>query len=76
MQVLGYELQNEPLAIVVKYGHAIEEYLQKNLRYRPLQQRRPPLNVFCDMNNKSSVGVTTISRESENRIYVDKSHNA
>ena len=32
--------------------------------------------MFCDMNNKSRVDVTTISRESENRIYVDKSHNA
>lgn len=29
-----------------------------------------PFSVYCDMGDKSGVGVTTISHDSENRIYV------
>ena len=31
--------------------------------------------MFCDMTDKSKVGVTTISHHSESRIYVGKSQN-
>ena len=31
--------------------------------------------MFCDMTDKSKVGVTTISHHSESRIYVGKSKN-